>query len=67
MLLLLAWMLWLYRYPDENDHDPAEEERGVETTIHSSHLKESVGENQSGTFFLIRTQLFKLGSDPSKF
>jgi len=48
MLLLLAWMLWLYRYPDENDHDSAEEEREVETSIHSHHLKESVGEKQSG-------------------
>ena len=67
MLLLLAWMLWLYRYPDENDHDSAEEEREVEATIHSNHLKESVGENQSGMFSLNKNSAFKLGLDLSKF
>lgn len=60
MLLLLAWMLWLYRYPDENYHDSAEEEREGENSIHIDHLKDIVGEKQNGMLYSKENTVYKI-------
>ena len=47
MLLLLAWMLWLYRYPDENARDSVEEE-AEEKSIHTELQRQIDDGNQQG-------------------
>ena len=47
MLLLLAWMLWLYRDPVENARDPLHDET-LEDLSHSEQHKQNNENNKQG-------------------